>query len=200
MSKDNKKLKEYYDKRDLELSPEPKGELDISEEENIFVIQKHDASNLHYDFRLEVDGVLKSWVIPKGPSTDPDEKRLAIPTEDHPIEYAAFEGVIPEDHYGGGEVIVWDKGPYNNTSRKNETDLSMEEAIEKGHITVVLKGKKLQGGYALIRTDSGEDARWLFMKMDDDQADARRNPVSTEPKSVISEQTIEDLKEENDKE
>src|SRR6056297_3475116 len=133
MSKDNKKLKEYHDKRDLDLSPEPKDELDISEEENIFVIQKHDASNLHYDFRLEVDGVLKSWVIPKGPSTDPDEKRLAIPTEDHPIEYAAFEGVIPEDHYGGGEVIVWDKGSYENTSSKNGSDLTMTQAIEKGH-------------------------------------------------------------------
>lgn len=198
MSKDNKKLKEYYDKRDLNLSPEPKGELDISEEKNIFVIQKHDASNLHYDFRLEVDGVLKSWVIPKGPSTDPDEKRLAIPAEDHPIEYAAFEGVIPEDHYGGGEVIVWDKGSYKNTSEKDEKKLSMKEAIEKGHITVFLNGKKLQGGYALIKTESGEDARWLLIKMDDDQADARRNPVSTEPESVISNQRIEDLAKENE--
>jgi DNA ligase D-like protein (predicted 3'-phosphoesterase) len=174
--------------------------MDKNNKQNIFVIQKHDASNLHYDLRLEVDGVLKSWVIPKGPSTDPDEKRLAIPTEDHPIEYATFEGVIPEDQYGSREVIVWDKGSYQNTSRKNEKDISMKEAIEKGHITIKLKGKKLQGGYALIRTESGEDAKWLFMKMDDDEADARRNPVSTEPKSVLSDQTIKDLKKENDKE
>lgn len=197
MSKDKNKLKDYYDKREIDESPEPKAEMDISEDEPIFVIQKHDSSNLHYDFRLEVDGVLKSWAIPKGPSTDPDDKRLALPTEDHPLDYANFEGVIPEDHYGAGEVIVWDMGPYQNTSKKEGTSLSMEEAIKKGHITVNLKGKKLEGEYALIRTGSEEDSRWLFMKMKDDKADARRNPVSTEPKSVISGKTIEDLKKED---
>ncbi len=189
-------LEDYYDKRDIDRSPEPKGEKKSTEGKPIFVIQKHDASSLHYDFRLEVDGVLKSWVIPKGPSTDPDEKRLAIPTEDHPLDYADFEGVIPEDQYGGGEVIVWDTGAYENTSKKEGESLSIEEAIEKGHVTVLLRGTKLQGGYALIRTGSGEEEQWLFMKMKDDAADARRNPVSTEPKSVLSDQTIEDLKEE----
>ncbi|WP_422486556.1 DNA polymerase ligase N-terminal domain-containing protein [Gudongella sp. DL1XJH-153] len=116
MSKKEKKLEKYYSKRDIDKSPEPKGEKDISENEPIFVIQKHDASNLHYDFRLEVGGVLKSWTIPKGPSTDPEDKRLAIPTEDHPIDYVNFEGVIPEESYGAGEVIVWDTGKYENTS------------------------------------------------------------------------------------
>jgi DNA ligase D-like protein (predicted 3'-phosphoesterase) len=195
MQKD--KLQEYYAKRDLKKSPEPAGDLKASEGGPIFVIQKHDSSNLHYDFRLEVDGVLKSWAIPKGPSTNPAEKRLAIPTEDHPIEYARFEGVIPKDHYGAGEVIVWDAGSYENTSEKDGISLTMEAAVEKGHITVYLKGKKLQGGYALIKTGKGEDDRWLFMKMKDDQADARRNPTSTEPESVISGKTIEDLKKEN---
>ncbi len=140
-----------------------------------------------------MDGVLKSWAIPKGPSTDPDVKRLAIPTEDHSIDYATFEGVIPEDQYGAGTVIVWDTGTYHNTSKKDDQSLSMEEAIKKGHITVQLQGKKIQGGYALIRTRSSNNDRWLFMKMKDDKADARRNPVSTEPKSVISGKTMDDL-------
>ncbi len=194
MSKDKDKLKDYHNKRDFDMSPEPRGDQNFSEDELIFVIQKHNAGNLHYDFRLEVDGVLKSWAIPKGPSTNPDDKRLAIPTEDHPIEYAAFEGVIPEDQYGAGEVIVWDMGSYENTSKKEDASFSMETALQKGHITVYLQGKKLEGGYALIRTGSNENSRWLFMKMKDDKADARRNPVSTEPKSVISGKKIEDLK------
>ncbi len=171
--------------------------MHITEEKPIFVIQKHDASNVHYDFRLEVDGVLKSWAIPKGPSTDPNIKRLAIPTEDHSIDYATFEGVIPEGQYGAGTVIVWDTGTYANTSKKDDQTLSTKEAIKKGHITVQLHGKKLQGEYAIIRTRSSNNDRWLFMKMKDDQADARRNPVNTEPKSVISGKTINDVKKEN---
>lgn len=198
MSENEDKLKDYSKKRDFDLSPEPKGDLSESKDKNIFVIQKHNASNLHYDFRLEVNGVLKSWVLPKGPSTDPDEKRLAIPTEDHPLEYASFEGIIPKDAYGAGEVIVWDKGDYENTSEKDDSKVSMKTAINNGHVTINLSGEKLQGGYALIRTENGQDARWLFIKMKDNQADARRNPVSTEPESVISDHTIEELKENND--
>jgi DNA ligase D-like protein (predicted 3'-phosphoesterase) len=186
-------LDDYRRKRDLEDSPEPRSEGTSEHEQPLFVIQKHDASSLHYDFRLEVEGVLKSWVLPKGPSTDPEDKRLAIPTEDHPLDYADFEGVIPEDHYGAGKVLVWDRGPYENTSKKEGKHLSMVEAIAKGHVTVRLKGEKLQGEYALIRTDGGEDERWLFIKKDDDQADARRNPTSTEPRSVISDRTIEGI-------
>lgn len=160
------------------------------------MIQKHDASTLHYDFRIEADGVLKSWAVPKGPSTDPGEKRLAIPTEDHPLEYADFEGVIPEGEYGGGTVLIWDRGAYENITEKNDEIQPIEEAIEAGHVLIDLRGEKLQGGYALHRTGSGDDARWLLIKMDDEHADARRNPVSTEPKSVKSDRTMEQVADE----
>lgn len=196
MSKD--KLKDYEEKRDLKESPEPKGEDKKNHDKPIFVIQKHDAQNLHYDFRLEIDGVLKSWAIPKGPSTDPSDKRLAIPTEDHPLDYGNFEGVIPEDQYGGGQVIVWDKGTYENESIKDDEDLSIKDAYDQGHIKVWLKGEKLTGGYALIQTDSGDNPRWLLVKEDDSESDARRKPVKTEPESVKSGKTIDDLKEEDD--
>jgi DNA ligase D-like protein (predicted 3'-phosphoesterase) len=163
------------------------------------VIQKHDATNLHYDFRLEVDGVLKSWAVPKGPSTDPRVKRLAIPTEDHPLEYADFEGAIPEDEYGGGTVLVWDKGPYRNLKKDDDgNEVPMAESVDKGHLTVWLEGKKLTGGYALIRTGRGDDRRWLLVKMKDDEADARRNPVSTEPRSVLSGRTLDEIRKEAD--
>lgn len=184
-----KKLKEYIDKRDLNDSPEPRGKSNSNHDQPIFVIQQHDASNMHYDFRLEVNGVLKSWAIPKGPSTDPKDKRLAIPTEDHPLDYARFEGIIPEGHYGAGEVIIWDYGTY-----RSEDDV--EEAYQQGQIKVWLEGEKISGGYALIRTDDGNDARWLLVKEDDDESDARRKPTKTEPKSVVSGKTIEDLKDE----
>lgn len=172
-------LEEYRRKRDLGKSGEPVGG---SSRGGMFVIQKHAARKLHYDLRLEIDGVLKSWAVPKGPSTDPKEKRLAVPTEDHPMDYADFEGVIP-DGYGAGTVIVWDRGTYENLK-----DVPMDESFESGHITVRLHGKKLQGSYALVRTKMG----WLLMKLDDEYADAR-NILSTEPRSVLSGKTIEDL-------
>jgi DNA ligase D-like protein (predicted 3'-phosphoesterase) len=187
------------EKRDFRKTPEPQGsDRDGSEEGPIFVIQKHDASNLHYDFRLEVDGVLKSWAVPKGPSTDPSDRRRAMPTEDHPLDYAEFEGVIPEDEYGGGTVLVWDAGIYRNLMEEKEDndDMSVAESYEEGHVEVWLKGEKLTGGYVFVRTDSGEDERWLLIKMKDDEADARRNPVSTEPESVLSGRTIEEIAEE----
>jgi len=192
---ESEKLKDYHQKRDFEQTSEPKESIKKTSKENpIFVMQKHDASNLHYDFRLQVGDVLKSWAVPKGPSTDPDQKRLALETEDHPVDYADFEGTIPEGQYGAGVVIVWDTGTYENTSEKNDEKLSMEEAFEKGHITVNLQGKKLKGGYALIRTQGGDNPKWLLMKKKDDEADGRRNPVSTEPKSVLSGKTIENIK------
>jgi len=160
------------------------------------VIQAHDASSLHYDFRIEVEGTLKSWAVPKGPSTDPREKRLAIPTEDHPLDYSDFEGVIPEDQYGGGTVMVWDRGVYQNITTKDNEVVPMSKALDQGHALIRLYGKKLSGGYALQRTGEGENARWLLVKMDDEEADARRNPVSTEPKSVLSGRTIEEIAEE----
>lgn len=158
-----------------------------------YVIQKHDASTLHYDFRIEVDGVLKSWVVPKGPSTDPREKRLAVPTEDHPLEYAEFEGVIPESEYGGGTVLIWDAGTYENITEKGGEIQPMAKALNAGHALIRLDGHKLQGGYALQRTAKGENERWLLIKMDDDAADARRNPVSTETASVVSGRDIEEI-------
>jgi len=167
-----------------------------SNPEPIFVIQKHDAQNLHYDFRLELDGVLRSWTIPKGPSTDPAEKRLAIPTGDHPLDYAGFEGVIPEGEYGAGTVLVWDTGPYRNLrAAKEDSPVDMQSSLDEGQVEVWLDGEKLSGGYALIRTGSGDDTRWLLVKMDDDGADARRNPTSTEPESVLSGRTLDEIRE-----
>jgi DNA ligase D-like protein (predicted 3'-phosphoesterase) len=154
-----------------------------------FVIQKHDASSLHYDFRLEVDGVLKSWAVPKGPSTDPRDKRLAMEVEDHELDYADFEGVIEEGSYGAGAVIVWDNGTYESLNG----DESMAEALERGSARVWLHGKKLRGGYTLRRTSGGAKPKWLLMKRRDEEADARRNPVSSEPRSVISGRTIEEV-------
>jgi DNA ligase D-like protein (predicted 3'-phosphoesterase) len=152
-----------------------------------FVIQKHAASTLHYDLRLEAGGVLKSWAVPKGPSTDPREKRLAMEVEDHSLGYADFEGLIGEG-YGAGRVIVWDAGTYRSL-----TDGPVEEALENGHLSFWLEGEKLRGGWTLRRTRGGEKPQWLLVKRRDECADARRNPVSTQPESVLSGRTIEDL-------
>jgi DNA ligase D-like protein (predicted 3'-phosphoesterase) len=187
------KLNEYKKKRDFNKTIEPRGKSSKGKK-NIFVIQKHDASNLHYDFRLEIGGVLKSWAIPKGPSTDKSEKRLAMLTEDHPVDYADFEGTIPEDEYGGGTVIVWDAGKYEN-KRQEKENLSMEDSFKDGKIEVSLKGKKLKGGFVLINTGK-DDKRWLFKKMDDKEADARRNPLNSEPESILSGKTIEEMEKE----
>jgi DNA ligase D-like protein (predicted 3'-phosphoesterase) len=191
-------LSDYQSKRDFESTPEPTAD-GSKPGSSRFVIQEHHASNLHYDLRLEVDGVLKSWAVPKGPSTDPSEKRLAIPTEDHPVDYIDFEGAIPKDQHGGGAVLVWDTGTYENTTTdENGEEVPPGEAIEGGHISVVLKGERLSGGYALTRTGSGDDSRWLLVKKDDDEADARRNPTSTEPRSVLTGRTLDEIQEEVD--
>jgi DNA ligase D-like protein (predicted 3'-phosphoesterase) len=186
-------LREYRSKRDFEKTPESRGEGREPSKKPIFVIQKHDASSLHYDFRLEVGGVLKSWAVPKGPSTNPKDKRLAVPTEDHPLEYADFEGVIPEGEYGAGTVMVWDTGTYSNIHREKDQQVSMEDSLKQGKVVVNLEGSKITGGYALIRTGKGDDSRWLLIKKRDDGADARRNPVSTEPKSVLSDRTLSQI-------
>lgn len=187
--------KDYRKKRDFSRTTEPRGASDEtrSRDEPIFVIQKHDASSLHYDFRIEVEGVLKSWAVPKGPSTDPTDKRLAVPTEDHPVEYADFEGVIPEGEYGAGTVMVWDRGPFRNITEKDGERQELSEALERGHALVELDGKKIKGGYALQRIGSGDETRWLLIKMDDEHADARRNPVSTEPNSAISNRSLDEI-------
>jgi DNA ligase D-like protein (predicted 3'-phosphoesterase) len=151
-----------------------------------FVIQKHAASTLHYDFRLEAGGALASWAVPKGPSTDPREKRLAMRVEDHALEYGDFEGRIGEGGYGAGAVIVWDSGTY----RPLNEDVPVERALAEGHLGIWLEGKKLRGGWTLQQV---EGRRWLLIKRRDEEADARRNPVSTQPESVLSGRTIEEL-------
>jgi len=182
-------LQIYRQKRDFGKTREPSGGTRKPGPRPIFVIQKHAASTLHYDFRLEVDGVLKSWAVPKGPSTDPQEKRLAVPTEDHPLEYADFEGVIPSGVYGGGTIMIWDEGTYENLRE----DQSFAESLKKGHASFFLKGKKLKGGYALTRFRRGGDENWLLVKIKDDQADAKRNPVRDEPASARSGRTLEEI-------
>ncbi len=161
----------------------------------LFVIQKHQASRLHYDFRLEVDGVLKSWAVPKGPSVDPKDKRLAVEVEDHPLDYAGFEGVIADGEYGAGAVIVWDAGTYRQLVSDNAgAPQSMAEALEGGFAEVWLQGQKVRGGYKLVRARlGGSDRNWLLIKKHDAEADARRNPVATEPRSVLTRRTIEEV-------
>jgi DNA ligase D-like protein (predicted 3'-phosphoesterase) len=159
-----------------------------------FVIQKHDASSLHYDFRLEFGGALVSWAVPKGLSTDPREKRLAIQVEDHKRDYIDFEGVIPEGEYGAGTVLVWDTGTYRNLrAGKGGDNTGMEDALEDGLLEVWLEGKKLRGGYALKRIEGGKKPKWLVIKMDDEEADARRNPTKSEPKSVLTGRTLKQV-------
>lgn len=184
------KLQEYKHKRDFEKTPEPRPIVKKGHKKPIFVIQEHHASHVHYDFRLEMNGVLRSWAVPKGPSTDPHIKRLAALTEDHPLDYATFEGIIPEG-YGAGTVIVWDTGAYDNISEKDGNPITMEQAFEKGHIKVFLHGKKLKGEYSLIRFKGKKN--WLLCKHDDEYAQINGNPTHTQQKSVLSNKTIKKL-------
>ena len=189
-------LREYRQKRSFDRTDEPAGDdVRPSDAAPIFVIQHHDASSEHWDLRLEVDGVLASWAVPKGPATDPRDKRLAKRTEDHPLDYADFEGHIPEPEYGGGDVVVWDMGPYrNDTTDDDGRPVHMADAVAKGHVRVTLHGDKLQGGWALTQTHMrGDPDNWLLVKVDDDGADARRNPTSTQPESVLTGRTVEDV-------
>lgn len=164
-----------------------------------FVIHMHDARNLHYDFRLEFAGVLVSWAVPKGPSTDPRDKRLAVRTDDHRVDYLDFEGKIDEGKYGAGTVLVWDKGTYSNLrARKGPKSRSMEHSLDDGLIEIELHGEKLAGGYALKRMGRGREADWLLIKMDDESADARRRPTSTQRRSVRSGRTLQEIAAQSD--
>lgn len=169
MSKEltNRKLKSYRSKRQFGITPEPSGTQVKKSKNPIFVVQKHDASHLHYDVRLEINGVLKSWAVPKGPPRKIGEKRLAIETEDHPYEYASFEGIIPEGNYGAGTVEIWDTGTFYNIKEKQGTAVPLDECFEQGSIEVYFNGKKLKGPYALIRTKLGTETKheWLMLKM-----------------------------------
>ena len=166
-------LKEYLKKRKLKSSKEPSNNNERVKKgvELIFVIQRHQASHLHYDFRLEVDGVLKSWAIPKEPSMNPKVKRLAIRVEDHPLSYANFQGLIPEGNYGAGMVEIWDQGIYKPLFKvvENTTEESLKMAIEKGHLDFVLKGKKMKGRFSLIKYKGKEENAWLLIKNSHDE-------------------------------
>lgn len=184
-------LNEYRRKRRFSHSPEPSGKQRRSRAQRRFVVQKHAAGRLHYDFRLELDGVLKSWVVPKGPSCDPSEKRLAVQVEDHPLEYADFEGVIPEGEYGAGGVALWDRGVW-----APEDD--PEEGYRTGKLNFVLYGEKLRGGWTLVRmAPRGKHTavNWLLIKRRDDEARPLEeyDVLEAEPESVLSHRTLEKI-------
>ena len=189
-------LQKYAAKRKFTRTPEPaptsrsrrSGPL-------LFVVQKHAARRLHYDFRLELDGVLKSWAVPKGPSLDPADKRLAVEVEDHPYEYASFEGLIPEKQYGAGNVIVWDCGVYSPDEDgryafddRREAEERLREEIAKGKLSILLRGEKLKGSFALVRTSTAN--QWLLIKHKDRYA--QPNDVLAQARSVLTERTVED--------
>jgi DNA ligase D-like protein (predicted 3'-phosphoesterase) len=193
MSEDEK-LEAYRKKRDFAKTSEPSGSgRKKTEGKPRFSVQKHRSKRLHYDLRLEVEGVLKSWAVPKGPSVDTREKRLAVPTEDHPLDYIDFEGTIPEGEYGAGTVIVWDIGTYENTTNADGEEVPMTEALEKGHATVFLSGKKLRGGFALTRTGRGKNERWILVKMKDDFARPDLDILEAEPNSVLTGRSVDEV-------
>ena len=185
-------LKKYQEKRNFQISPEPSGKSSATsahKKERLYVVQKHRATQLHYDFRLEFNGVLLSWAVPKGPSLDPSVKRLAMQVEDHPLEYGDFEGVIPEGEYGGGTVMVWDNGKW-----LPESD-DVEKALEKGDLKFTLRGKKLKGSWVLVRTHgygSKEGKSWLLIKHRDEFA-SQKDVTLEEPRSVLSRRLLADI-------
>ena len=184
-------LEKYNEKRDFSKTKEPKGEVEKSKGALRFVVQKHAASHLHYDFRLEIDGVLASWAVPKGPSADPADRRLAVHVENHPMDYINFEGSIPEGEYGGGTVMVWDTGTYhaeNNEDSAND-DVLMQKQIADGSIKIVLEGKKLKGAWHLVKM-KGDDKNWLLMKSKSDSLSKQKDFTA---KSVLTERTMDQI-------
>lgn len=172
-------LKEYQKKRNFSKTPEPDVEIRTVEGgEPVFVVQRHDASHLHFDFRLEAGGVLKSWAVPKGPSMNPKDKRLAVEVEDHPYDYGKFEGTIPEGQYGAGTVEIWDNGTYTPLEKHHD----VAEAIEDGLLEFTLHGHKLKGLFSLVRTNmDGKKKNWLLIKKDDAYAVHREYDASDIP-------------------
>ena len=156
-----------------------------------FVVQKHAASHLHYDFRLELDGVMKSWAVPKGPSYDPAVRRLAMEVEDHPISYNTFEGTIPAGEYGGGTVMLWDRGTY--AAEDGGGAASLRNGYAKGDLKIVLHGKRLQGGWVLVRMNRPGRAQWLLIKHRDDTADPEYDVTADETTSVASGRTMDEI-------
>ncbi len=164
--------------------------------EPVFVIQKHAAACLHYDLRLEVDGVLRSWSVPRGPSSDSRDRRLAVMTEDHPLEYRDFEGVIPRGRHGAGQVIVWDCGTYRNVTDDPDHPTPMTDAIEDGKVEVFFEGARVKGHYVLIRMYRTDEERedWLLIKLEDEYVGSLPEDLEDRPESVLTGRTVKDLK------
>ncbi len=188
----NMGLKEYSSKREFEKTPEPKPGVQEEGSRLLFVVHKHAARALHYDLRLALDGALKSWAVPRGPSLDPSLKRLAVMVEDHPLDYKDFEGVIPEGNYGAGSVIIWDRGFYHHPSTRDEkvSEKLLLDGLRKGDMKFVLEGEKLHGEFALVKT--GKDGKsWLLLKKKD--RNAMKGDILTENRSVVSHKTLEEM-------
>jgi len=184
-------LDRYHAKRDFTKTPEPAGAAapEPVNPARVYVVQKHHAGQLHYDLRLESCGVLKSWAVPKGPSLDPADRRLAVEVEDHPLDYAGFEGAIPEGEYGAGRVIVWDRGTF-----RPRGDASFETMLEKGSVKIEIAGEKLAGGFALVRTRfAGKKTNWLLIKEKDTHARPGSAVTVEAPQSVLSGRDLDDL-------
>lgn len=187
-------LERYNQKRDFKKTAEPEGKVAPKHKDLIFVVQKHNASRLHYDFRLEMEGVLKSWAVPKGPSMNPQDKRLAVMVEDHPYSYKDFEGTIPAGEYGGGDVIVWDNGNYTTSEELNPGETPEQRllaGLRKGSLKIFLNGKKLKGEFALVQMHGRGENNWLLLKHDDKYATG--TDVLKKNKSVISKYTVENI-------
>ena len=180
----------YKQKRNFHKTSEPSGKKKGKGDSLIFVVQEHSATNLHYDFRLEMEGVLKSWAVPKGPSMNPDDRRLAMKVEDHPYDYKDFEGTIPEGNYGAGNVIVWDTGTYHSIDslEKKESEKSLLAGLKKGHISFILEGKKLRGEFALVQMRGQKENMWLLIKKND--SFASKKDILVKKRSVLSGKTL----------
>jgi bifunctional non-homologous end joining protein LigD len=189
-------LKKYRGMRRFDETPEPSGKSKTLAKGPIFVIQKHHATRLHYDFRLEMEGVLKSWAVPKGPSYDPTVKRLAMMTEDHPYDYAAFEGVIPAGNYGGGNVIIWDQGTWEFIEPGDDP----VKALRQGKLTFRLQGKKMFGEWALVKIQGKAGSKgneWLLLKHRDQYATDKVDITEVAPQSVVSGKTVDEVSPDN---
>jgi bifunctional non-homologous end joining protein LigD len=196
-------LAEYNRKRDFARTPEPTGSVRprAAGKPLVFVIQKHAATALHYDLRLEVDGVMKSWAVPKGPSLDPSVRRLAMEVEDHPMDYNTFEGTIPKGEYGGGTVLLWDHGTYfADEAGDEDQEAVLAREHEAGKISFTVEGERLQGSFALIRTDRGEKPKWLLIKHRDGHVDTSEDVTERWDTSVVTGRTLDEIAEEEDTE
>jgi bifunctional non-homologous end joining protein LigD len=190
-------LAEYRRKRDFSKTAEPAGGRARSKQKLAFVIQKHAASHLHYDLRLELDGVMKSWAVPKGPSLDPSVKRLAMQVEDHPVEYNTFEGTIPKGEYGGGTVMLWDRGTYSYGGTDPDPVEGLRRGYSKGDFKFVLNGKRLKGSWVLVRTrrDDRGKAQWLLIKHRDEYAAPDSDVTEEHQTSVATRRSMEEIAE-----